>query len=377
MGSGANNPFQWIRDYRQLRDQCTFWNKNQKVLAVDTEFIRQRSFYPQLALIQVYDGFITTIIDPLEIEDLSPFAALIDAPDITKVLHACNEDIEVFYTALQSRPNNVIDTQVLASFLGYGNAIGYGKLVLQLLGIELDKAHSRSNWLARPLADAQIHYAVDDVVFLLDVFNTLQTCLMKQSIWEWAYEDCCSLLDSERFNRDPEMAYLNIKNAWQLEEPHDLAVLAKLATWRERLARSRNIARNFVIHEDTLIEIAVNKPGSLRELGLLQNIKPVEIRRYGTRLLELVAAGLELSQTECPVKILRMIDIPGYKNTFKMLKNAVVNIAAEHRLPPELLFNRRQIDNYIRQRYLSSERQSSIDGWRGALLNATFEKLYP
>ena len=168
-------------------------------LTVDTEFLREKTYYPQLCLIQVASASHVACIDPIAIKDLSSLLAILYRPDITLVFHAARQDLELLYLLEGRLPSHVFDTQLAATALGYGDQIGYGNLVKQCLGVELEKAHSRADWSKRPLTDEQIAYAADDVIYLLDVFHLLLTQLQQKNRLHWLQNDIDTLCNTTTY----------------------------------------------------------------------------------------------------------------------------------------------------------------------------------
>ncbi|HEV7516781.1 MAG TPA: ribonuclease D, partial [Thermoanaerobaculia bacterium] len=183
-----------------------------QALALDTEFVRERTFFPRLGLVQVSDGHAAYLVDPLAIADLAPLAATLRAPGTIKVLHSASEDLEVFQRSLSAVPEPLFDTQIGAALAGVGASLGYQKLVATVLGVELGKGETRTDWLARPLSPAQRSYAAEDVAYLLPVYERLRAELLRLGRFDWALADSAALLAGlTRLDEDPESAYLRIR----------------------------------------------------------------------------------------------------------------------------------------------------------------------
>lgn len=210
-------------------------------IALDTEFVRTRTYYPQLGLIQLYDGEQLSLIDPLPITEWQPFRALLQDLNVVKYLHAGSEDLEVFLNAFDQMPTPMIDTQVLAAFSGRSLSCGFAMLVAEFEGVELDKSESRTDWIARPLSEKQCDYAAADVFYLLPLAAKLVEATEAAGRMDAAKDECLLLCRRRSETLDPELAYREITNAWQLRG-HQLACLQKLAEWRLRQARERDLA---------------------------------------------------------------------------------------------------------------------------------------
>ncbi|MBF3228277.1 ribonuclease D, partial [Pseudomonas aeruginosa] len=213
---------QWIRDDASLAQQCREW-RTQPYLALDTEFMRVDTFYPAAGLVQVGDGRQEWLIDPLLIQDWSPFAELLEDERVVKVLHACSEDLEVFLRLTGSLPVPLFDTQLAAAYLGMAHSMGYSKLVKEVLDIDLPKDETRSDWLQRPLTEMQMRYAADDVQHLAQVYLALDARLSEEKR-AWLLEDGAELVANLCRESDPREAYREVKLGWRLR-PQQLAVL--------------------------------------------------------------------------------------------------------------------------------------------------------
>lgn len=329
----------WVADEQQLTDVC---QKARQVpaVALDTEFIRERTFYPKLGLIQLFDGENVSLIDPTTIENFSPFIELLADQNVVKVLHACSEDLEVFECRFHQLPTPLVDTQVMANFLNLGASVGFAKLVLHYLEVELDKGASRTNWLARPLSDKQLEYAAADVWYLLPIYQKMQAELA-QNTWKSAVnEECETLLLKREKSEDLEKAYQKISNAWRLA-PHQLAVLKLLAKWRAEEAEKRDLALNFVVKEANLYEIARTLPKNTSQL--LAFMHPNEVRIHGKKILRLVEQGIATPAELYPEKIVRLVDEPHYKHALKAMQQKLAEIRPLD-LASELLASKRQLN---------------------------------
>lgn len=346
----------------------------QVYVALDTEFVRVRTYYPQLGLIQLYDGISLSLIDPLTISDWQPFISLLQDNNVIKLLHAGSEDLEVFAHNFDTLPAPIIDTQVLAAFVGHPISSGFATIVREYLNIELDKSESRTDWLARPLSERQCQYAAADVYYLLPLANKLIMAVEKAGWLDAAKNECQILAQKRREILLPEQAYFEISHAWQLQS-RQLACLQKLAEWRLQQARERDMAINFVVREENLWQVANHLPTTLSELNTL-GISSPEIRFHGKTLLDFVAQTKALSESDLPPKIVRLVDHPYYKQAFKAVKTTVQDVASKSGLPIELLASRRQINQLLRVHWRQKDEQPSLlSGWRKMLLAQELEKV--
>ncbi|HEX5794182.1 MAG TPA: ribonuclease D, partial [Rheinheimera sp.] len=216
-----------------------------KVLALDTEFIRQSTLAPKLGLIQMYDGQTLALVDPLSISDWQPFKQLMSDTGIVKLLHSCSEDIEALATIGISDICPLFDTQLAAELIGWGSSMGYARLVEQLTGEMLDKSESRTDWLARPLTPTQLTYAANDVHFLFPLYEKF-TAQMSAAQQQLLLQEGEQLMRRREQQLPLEFKYLEIKNSWQLS-PRELAVLRELAAWRYRYAQQRDLALGLIL----------------------------------------------------------------------------------------------------------------------------------
>ncbi|EEH0823829.1 ribonuclease D [Salmonella enterica] len=338
-------------------------------IALDTEFVRTRTYYPQLGLIQLFDGANVALIDPLGISDWSPLKAVLRDTGITKFLHAGSEDLEVFLNAFGELPEPLIDTQILAAFCGRPLSWGFAAMVEEYTGVALDKSESRTDWLARPLSERQCEYAAADVWYLLPIAKKLMI-ETEAAGWLPAALDECRLMQQRRQKiQAPEEAWRDITNAWQLRT-RQLACLQLLADWRIRKARERDMAVNFVVREENLWAVARYMPGSLGELDSL-GLSGSEIRFHGKTLISLVAKAQTLPEEALPEPLLNLMDMPGYRKAFKAIKALVAEVSASHHVSGELLASRRQINQLLNWHWKLKPQNGQpelISGWRAELM---------
>ncbi|ATF49171.1 ribonuclease D [Citrobacter werkmanii] len=345
-------------------------------IALDTEFVRTRTYYPQLGLIQLFDGKHVALMDPLGITDWSPLRDILRDTTITKFLHAGSEDLEVFLNTFGELPQPLIDTQILAAFCGRPLSWGFAAMVEEFTGVALDKSESRTDWLARPLTERQCEYAAADVWYLLPITAKLMA-ETDASGWLPAALDECRLMQQRRQEvLAPEDAWRDITNAWQLRT-RQLACLQLLADWRLRKARERDLAVNFVVREEHLWSVARYMPGSLGELDSL-GLSGSEIRFHGKTLISLVEKAQALPEASLPEPLLNLMDMPGYRKAFKAIKALVADVSAEHNLSVELLASRRQINQLLNWHWKLKPKSSLpelISGWRGELMTERLNAL--
>jgi ribonuclease D len=337
-------------------------------LAVDTEFVRERTFYHRLGLVQVADGGAAYLVDPLAVGELAPLAEVFRGSGV-KVLHSASEDIEVFYHALGALPEPLFDTQVGAALAGLGTSLGYARLVAEVLGVELFKEETRTDWLARPLSAAQRAYAAEDVAYLLPLYERLRGRLEELGRLGWAFEDSAALLDTARFEEEPERAYLRVKGAGRLDR-RQLAVLQALAAWREREARRRDLPRRFVLKEDLLLALATRRPTTARELERLPSLDRRQAARDAGVWLELVREAMARPGEELPPSVTRLPFSPAVKALAGRLRAVAAERAAELGLAPEVLAPRRTLDALLASALENPAPRlpRELAGWRRAVV---------
>lgn len=355
-----------ITDNQTLADFC---RTDSRVLALDTEFIRTRTYYAKPGLYQVYDGQQTVLIDPLSVSDLSPLWRIFHDSSRTWVLHAGGEDLELLLQQSGALPACIHDTQIAAAFLGMGSQLGFAPLVENLLDVHLEKAHARTDWLARPLSSAQLTYAADDVIYLYPIYQQLMAQLAEQGLMDHFKEECTRAVVRRSKSVNPELAYLDVKNASTLDS-QALAILQQLCQWRLGEARRRDLALNFVVREAHLFRVAERAPLTLADLAKL-DLDPMEIRRHGDTLLNLVQQGLA-SPEQWPQPIQRLIDHPGYKAELKRIKSVIDATAKQVDIPAEVIASKRLMHQYMTWKWhLAQDPDNTpilLQGWRKALL---------
>lgn len=344
----CQNPphFTVITDNTSLLEICNL-AQQQSAVALDTEFMRVSTYFPKLGLIQLYDGERVSLIDPLAITDFSPFVELLANPKVLKILHSCSEDLLVFLQEFDQLPRPMIDTQIMARFLGLGTSAGLAKLAQQYLNIEIDKGATRTNWIKRPLSDIQLQYAAGDVWYLLPLYHILKKELAKTP-WKQAVIDDCELALAKTHKlqeRDSEKAYLDIPNAWKLN-PLELSRLRILAQWRQNVAIERDLALSYIVKSDNLWKVAKNNPrntSEMLEMGLTEN----EVRVRGKKILQLLAQARRISSNDYPKPIERISEDPRYKKTIRLLQEKVNSLTPEG-LTHEIVASKRTLEELIK-----------------------------
>lgn len=269
-------------------------------VTVDTEFLRESTFWPELCLIQMAcpgDAFIIDVLAPgLK---LDPFFTLMGDESVVKVFHAARQDIEIIYNLGNLIPHPVFDTQVAAMVCGYGDSISYDQLVYRITSQRVDKSSRFTDWKRRPLTEKQLNYALADVTHLRDVYQSIKANLEEQERAHWVSEEMDILTSPETYDMPPENAWQRLK--LRVRRPREFALLKLLAEWREKTARQNNVPRGRIIKDDAIYEICTHPPKSFEDLGNLRGLsRGFDKNRYGSDLLEVVRASQQIANEKLP-----------------------------------------------------------------------------
>ena len=261
-------------------------------VTIDTEFLRESTYYPLLCVAQMASPDEAAVIDALAAGiDLAPFFELLTNENVCKVFHAARQDIEIVWHMAGKIPHPIFDTQVAAMVLGYGDSVAYDALVQRITGDALDKSHRFTDWSRRPLSEQQIAYAVSDVTHLRDVYLKLSADLEKRQRVNWVQAEMDVLTSPDTYRADPMRAWQRLKG--RVRKAKDLAVLIEVAAWREREAQTRDVPRSRVLKDDVVGDIATQHPTTIEKLGHLRSLpKGFERSRWGAEIVEAVKRGL-------------------------------------------------------------------------------------
>ncbi|GAA0211938.1 ribonuclease D [Kangiella japonica] len=361
-----------VTDGSRLHELSQLWLKHE-VLAIDTEFDRTNTFFHNLALIQVFDGSEVYLIDPLEVKCLDSFGEVLSSDKVLKVLHSCSEDLEALHNSYGFPIRAVFDTQIAASIAGVGSMLGYGNMVDIFLGLTLDKEHTKTDWLKRPLSEEQKIYAAQDVQFLLPCFYRLRERLLEKGHYGFVIEDTESIYQAVANLEDFDKAYLKVKGAFRLNQ-QQLNRLRKVTSWREALARKTNIPKTFIFRDHHLLEVCQTQ-NPTTDLLLKLGCNRGSIRKYGTELLNLITEADKEDSSNWPQQVLAFHKLPGSKAKLKALKEEASNVAKEQDIPEEALSNKRLLE-YVIQTYQDLDVRSNQfwNQWRRELLQDRFEE---
>ncbi|GAB0113839.1 ribonuclease D [Acidisoma sp. C75] len=332
-------------------------------VTIDTEFIRERTYWPELCVVQLGGRADVAVIDAqAEGLDLAPLGALLANPAVVKVFHAARQDVEIFLLLFGAPPRPIFDTQIAAMVAGFGDQVGYDSLVGSLTGAQIDKSHRFSDWSARPLSPSQIAYAAADVTYLRLVYEKLLARLAREGRAEWVEEEMAGLADPALYRADPEAMWLKLK--LRPSNRRQAAVLRAIAAWREREAQRVNIPRGRLLKDDAIPEIAALAPEDAEALARARGItRGFAEGKSGASLLAAIAEARALPEAALPVLAPRA-DRDGPRPSPGLVALLRVLLAAkseEHGVAPKLLASAEDIDR------LASEDAPDIPaahGWR-------------
>ena len=332
-------------------------------ITVDTEFLRETTYYPLLCVAQMASADEAVVIDALASGiDLAPLFALMANEAVVKVFHAARQDIEIVWNMAKKLPHPIFDTQVAAMVLGYGDSISYDQLVARITGDQLDKSHRFTDWTRRPLSDAQVFYALSDVTHLRDVYLKLAADLGKRERASWVEAEMGVLTSPETYRMDPDRAWERLKS--RVRKPKELAVLIEIAAWREREAQTRDVPRSRVLKDDVVGDIAVQAPTSVERLGHLRSLpKGFERSRWGEAIVEAVQRGLERDPKTLP-RLDRFRPAPNGAATVELLKVLLRMTADSHGVAAKVIATVDELDRIAAD---DEADVPALKGWRREL----------
>jgi len=332
-------------------------------VTVDTEFLRETTYYPLLCVAQLASPDEAVVVDALaEGIDLSPFFALMVDEKVVKVFHAARQDIEIVWNLAKKIPHPIFDTQVAAMVLGYGDSISYDQLVQRITGDLLDKSHRFTDWTRRPLSDAQLNYAVSDVTHLRDVYLKLADDLAKRGRTQWVDAEMNVLTSPATYRMEPENAWERLKS--RVRKPKELAILIEVAAWREREAQTRDVPRGRVIKDDAIGDIAVQAPTTIERLGNLRSLpKGFERSRWGEAIVEAVIRGIERDPKTLP-HIERIRSAANGAATVELLKVLLRMTAERHGVAAKVIATVDELDRIAAD---DDADVPALKGWRREL----------
>jgi ribonuclease D len=352
-----------ITTTRDLADACDRLARHSFV-TVDTEFLRETTYYPLLCVAQIASTDEAVVIDTLaDGLDLKPFYGLMADERVLKVFHAARQDIEIVWHQANLVPHPIFDTQVAAMVLGYGDSISYDQLVQRITGDTLDKSHRFTDWSRRPLSPAQVTYAISDVTHLRDVYLALSADLAKRGRADWVGEEMEILTSPETYRADPESAWERLKT--RVRKPKELAVLMEIAAWREREAQTRDVPRGRVLKDDVLGEIATQAPATIERLAALRSLpRGFERSKWGQDIVQAVTRGLARDPKTLPAIERQRVSGNNGSATLELLKVLLRMTSERHAVAAKVIAT---VDDLDRIAADDNADVPALHGWRREL----------
>ncbi|MFN7023087.1 MAG: ribonuclease D [Pseudorhizobium sp.] len=355
-----------------LEDACRALAQSD-FITIDTEFLRETTFWPQLCLIQMASPTMEVLVDPLAKGlDLKPFFELMANSAVIKVFHAARQDIEIIHHLGNLVPHPIFDTQVAAMVCGFGDSVSYDQLVQRVSGAQIDKSSRFTDWSRRPLSEKQLDYALADVTHLRDVYAALKEQLEREGRADWLKEEMAILESASTYDIHPDDAWLRLKA--RLRKPSELAILKFVAAWREREARNRNVPRSRVLKDDAIYEIAQQQPKDVEALSRLRTVpKGWERSSSGTAVIEAVNAALALPKAEMPHAPKQSRSPEGTGAAVELLKVLLRLISDKEGVAAKVIANTDDLEKIASEG--ETAEVAALSGWRRELFGETALKL--
>lgn len=333
-------------------------------ITVDTEFLREKTYWPQLCLVQIGGPDGSVAIDPLaEGIDLAPLYAVMSDTSILKVFHAARQDVEIFWHLSGSIPHPLFDTQVAAMVCGFGESVGYETLVTKLAGARIDKSSRFTDWSHRPLTERQLTYALSDVIHLRPAYEKLKRRLARTGRSHWLEEEMAILTDPRTYQVDPDSSWLRLKV--RTNKPRFMAVLKELAAWREREAQRRDMPRSRVLRDEALLEIAAHAPTNVEDLARTRGMgRGFAEGRQGADVLAAVQAGLDIPDRDLPKIEPREEPPPGLQPIVELLRVLLKMKCDENNVAAKLVASSADLEAMAAD---DSADVAPLQGWRREL----------
>jgi len=365
--------YNYIENQQQLESCCQHLEKN-KVLAIDTEFVRERTFYPLPGLIQVSDGSNIYLIDPRACNNLQVFFAIMESPDIVIIMHSSSEDIELFYSLGCDTIQNLFDTQIASAWLGMGQSLSLQKVVEHYENIVIEKQLSRTDWIKRPLSEAQLQYAATDVLYLNNMYGQQNDALANSNFLKNMKQDCDLLCEKKSIKQNDEKMYLKVKRAITATGGA-LTRLKAISEWREQQARIDNKPRQHVIKDEQILQICLEYPQTVEQLNNKCNIAPSTIRRYGKKLIDVANKAMNKNHPVKPVLSLR--SLPNGGKAINDCRELVSKLQLQTGIPREVLPSKRWLEQFLLHHVADWYPQpEGWKGWRKELLELPFQQIF-
>jgi ribonuclease D len=352
-------PAVYVTDAPSLRELVEQL-RSAPAVAIDTEFMRERTYFARLCLIQLASDDVAAIVDPLAIDDLSPLKALLTDPQVVKVFHAGSQDLEIFYRLFGVATAPVFDSQVAATLAGFPQQVGYGALVKDVMGVTLDKGDTYTDWAKRPLSATQVEYALNDVRYLTEIRRRLLSEMEREGRIDWLAADFSRLEDPATYEVVPRELWRRVKRVSSLNR-RQLAVAREVAAWREEEAQRRDVPKRWVVGDESIIEIARRTPKTAEELLAIRGVADKIGRGAQQGLLSAVAAGVAVPDADLPSLEKRRRPVGDVDGAVDLMIALVRLRAREHGVAMPLMASRDDLE-----RLAAGEKEASplLEGWR-------------
>lgn len=341
-------------------------------MALDSEFVWERTYRPVLGVLQIATNSACAIIDTIALPDLSPLFPLLRDPKIPVVLHGAGQDLEILAHVMGEPVRGVVDTQVVAAFLGYGLQIGLSMLLERVLKVKISKDQTYTDWTRRPLKPEQLIYAQQDVLHLLPMYDKLRSELDARERAAWVQEELLSLEDAERYAATPDDERYRYVKGWQRHSSKELAVLRELAAWRENVARRADIRPNFIANDVVLTTLAARPALTKDDLRGVRGLSPGTVDRHGSRLLAALKAGIDCPKEKWPKRPDRERRTTPPTGLTAMLRAAVQVVADREEIAAEVIASTRELEGLVTQATRKTaeddEELPVLKGWRRRLI---------
>lgn len=350
---------QYIDKTEQLAHLCE-QIKKESWIALDTEFLREKTYYPKFCLLQIATPEWAACIDPLALPDLGPLYDAVFDSSIIKVFHSCRQDLEILYQMTGKIPTPIFDTQAAAPLLGFQDNPGYAMLVSSFLNINLNKAHTRADWSKRPLTEEEIQYAADDVIYLCEIYQIITKKLDDLGRADWLKQDFAELANPDHYQVQPEKAWYKIKGKNKLTGKQ-LSIVQSLAEWREKKAQHENRPRNWLLRDEMIFDLAKLQPDTVMGIAQIRGINERTVNRYGAALCQLITDAKNRPPIPLKEKS-RFSKKTQQQEAILDILTAIVRIRAdENELNPAIIASRKDLESLL---IGEEENCPLLHGWR-------------
>lgn len=364
------NEIQFVDSVAELDTLCQKM-KQESWLAMDTEFLREKTYYPKFCLLQIATLEWVACVDPIALEgELDELFAIINDPAIVKVLHSCRQDVEIFYQLTGKLPAPVYDTQLVAPLLGFQENPGYAMLVSGFLNINLSKTHTRTDWSQRPLSEEQVQYAADDVIYLAKIYQMMEQKLQGLGRENWLKDDFDELMNPDLYDIPPAKAWLKIRGKNKLTGKQ-LAIVQVLAEWREDIAKKENKPKNWILRDELILDMAKLQPVDMQAVAKIRGISDGFVRRCGQQVCQLIKKAQDMPGLKLKTKENGAKKTQQQEGVLDVLGGIVRLRADENSLNPVILATRKDLESLL----FDEENCSLLHGWRYSMVGKELQSI--